>query len=56
MFTLYNLFRFIAHCAEQTLDVYLWATTEHRTNVPELAQEDDGKTIIVDQQNCCVGG
>ncbi|XP_046645877.1 protein adenylyltransferase Fic-like [Daphnia pulicaria] len=51
--------RFIAHCAEHTLDVYLWATTEHRTSIAELAQEgqeDDGKTIIVDQQNCCVGG
>ncbi|XP_057369297.1 protein adenylyltransferase Fic-like [Daphnia carinata] len=48
--------RFIAHCAEQTLDVYLWATTEHRTSIAELAQEDDGKTIIVDQQNCCMGG
>jgi Fic family protein len=56
---LFSSCRFIAHCAEQTLDVYLWATTEHRTSIAELAQEgqeDDGKTIIVDQQNCCVGG
>jgi len=43
--------RFIGHCAEQTLDVYLWATTEHGSNVPELAQEDDGKTIIVAQHD-----
>ena len=48
--------RFIAASAEQTLDVYLWATTEHRTSIPELAQEDDGKTIIVDQNSSCMGG
>lgn len=47
--------RFIAQCAEQTLDVYLWATAEHGQNVPELAQEDDGKTIILENQECCVG-
>ena len=46
--------RFIAQCAEQTLDVYLWATTDQGTSIPALAQEDDGKTIIVDQHDCDV--
>lgn len=41
--------RFIAQCAEQTLDVYLWATTERDSEIPALTQESDGKIIIVDQ-------
>ena len=44
--------RFIAQCAEQTLDVYLWATTDRGSDVPALAQEDDGKTIIVGAHDC----
>lgn len=29
--------RFIADCTEQTLDLFLWATSEFSTEVPALA-------------------
>jgi len=43
--------RFIAQCAEQTLDVYLWATSTSEPAPSDLPQlEDDGRTIIVQHQ------
>ncbi|CAL4081086.1 unnamed protein product [Meganyctiphanes norvegica] len=33
-------FRFIAHCTEKTVDVYLWATKEH---LPEIEQNTEEK-------------
>ncbi|XP_008543318.1 protein adenylyltransferase Fic [Microplitis demolitor] len=44
--------RFIAECTEQTLDLFLWATTEFSKQVPALSQEtlmkDRHRTIILD--------
>lgn len=31
--------RFIAECTEQTLDLFLWATTTYSQQVPALSQE-----------------
>lgn len=32
--------RFIAECTEQTLDLFLWATTEFSKQVPALGQDN----------------
>ncbi|KAH0539696.1 protein adenylyltransferase Fic [Cotesia glomerata] len=46
--------RFIAECTEQTLDLFLWATTEFSKQVPALSQEslmrDRDRTIILDDE------
>jgi hypothetical protein len=39
--------RFIAECAERTLDLYLWATKEFSTEIPALSG-DSGRTIILE--------
>lgn len=46
--------RFIAECTEQTLDLFLWATTEFSKQVPALSQEsiirNRHRTIILDDE------
>ncbi|XP_015609984.1 adenosine monophosphate-protein transferase Fic isoform X2 [Cephus cinctus] len=47
--------RFIAECTEQTLDLFLWATSEFSRQVPALSQdsllpEDNHNTIILDHE------
>ncbi|XP_043278497.1 protein adenylyltransferase Fic isoform X2 [Venturia canescens] len=46
--------RFIAECTEQTLDLFLWATSEFSRQVPALGQEtlvrDKRSTIIIDDE------
>ncbi|XP_012276045.1 adenosine monophosphate-protein transferase FICD homolog isoform X2 [Orussus abietinus] len=46
--------RFIAECTEQTLDLFLWATSEFSKQVPALGQEslmpDNHNTIVVDEE------
>lgn len=48
--------RFIAECTEQTLDLFLWATSEFsRQETPALSQEtlftEDHNTIILDDES-----
>ncbi|XP_059485970.1 protein adenylyltransferase Fic [Neocloeon triangulifer] len=44
--------RFVADCAERTLDLYLWATSEFNAQIPALAgNQEDYKAIIVDNDN-----
>lgn len=44
--------RFIAECTEQTLDLFLWATSEFSRQVPALSQEilftEEHNTIVVE--------
>lgn len=44
--------RFIAGCTEQTLDLFLWATTEFSKEVPALSQDsimrNRHRTIVLD--------
>lgn len=45
--------RFIAECTEQTLDLFLWATTEFSKEVPALSQNSiikdrHHRTIVLD--------
>ncbi|KAL6256369.1 hypothetical protein P5V15_012485 [Pogonomyrmex californicus] len=42
--------RFIAECTEQTLDLFLWATSEFSRQVPALSQE----TLFTDRQNTII--
>ncbi|XP_063990942.1 protein adenylyltransferase Fic [Diachasmimorpha longicaudata] len=46
--------RFIAECTEQTLDLFLWATTEFSKEVPALSQDslmrDRHRTIVLDPE------
>ncbi|XP_015112182.1 protein adenylyltransferase Fic [Diachasma alloeum] len=46
--------RFIAECTEQTLDLFLWATTEFSKEVPALSQEslmrNRHRTIVLDPE------
>lgn len=39
--------RFIAESTEQTLDLFLWATTEYATEVPAI--DSAARTIIVEE-------
>ncbi|KAF4522199.1 hypothetical protein B566_EDAN007349 [Ephemera danica] len=39
--------RFIAECAERTLDLYLWATSEFSTQIPALSGDTE-RTIILE--------
>lgn len=39
--------RFIAECTEQTLDLFLWATSEFSRQVPALSQE----TLFTEKHN-----
>lgn len=45
--------RFIAECTEQTLDLFLWATSEYSRQVPALGQDsffpETTKTIITEE-------
>ncbi|XP_031825316.1 FIC domain protein adenylyltransferase [Nomia melanderi] len=45
--------RFIAECTEQTLDLFLWATSEYSRQVPALGQDsffpETAKTIITEE-------
>ncbi|XP_071650066.1 protein adenylyltransferase Fic isoform X2 [Temnothorax longispinosus] len=47
--------RFIAECTEQTLDLFLWATSEFSRQVPALSQEtlftEKHNTIILEDDN-----
>lgn len=47
--------RFIAECTEQTLDLFLWATSEFSKQVPALSQDsisrDKQNTIILDDDD-----
>ncbi|XP_032668165.1 protein adenylyltransferase Fic [Odontomachus brunneus] len=47
--------RFIAECTEQTLDLFLWATSEFSRQVPALSQEtlfmERHNTIILEDEN-----
>ncbi|XP_011169244.1 protein adenylyltransferase Fic [Solenopsis invicta] len=47
--------RFIAECTEQTLDLFLWATSEFSRQVPALSQEtlftERHNTIILEDNN-----
>lgn len=42
--------RFIAECTEQTLDLFLWATSEFSRQVPALTQE----TLFTEKHNTIV--
>lgn len=42
--------RFIAECTEQTLDLFLWATSEFSRQVPALSQE----TLYTERQNTII--
>ena len=46
--------RFIAECTEQTLDLFLWATSEYSRQVPALSQDsllkESQRTIIIDDE------
>ncbi|KAL0112398.1 hypothetical protein PUN28_012031 [Cardiocondyla obscurior] len=42
--------RFIAECTEQTLDLFLWATSEFSREVPALSQE----TLFTDKHNTII--
>ncbi|KAK2585774.1 hypothetical protein KPH14_010382 [Odynerus spinipes] len=42
--------RFIAECTEQTLDLFLWATSEFSRQVPALSQD----TLNTDKQNTII--
>lgn len=42
--------RFIAECTEQTLDLFLWATTEFSRQVPALSQE----TLFTERHNIII--
>lgn len=42
--------RFIAECTEQTLDLFLWATSEFSREVPALSQE----TLFTEKHNTIV--
>ncbi|GLH10182.1 Protein adenylyltransferase Fic [Gryllus bimaculatus] len=44
-------FRFIAESAEQTLDLFLWATSEYATEIPAIEQYHHSRTIIIDDEN-----
>ena len=47
--------RFIAECTEQTLDLFLWATSEFSKQVPALSQDtfakDRQSTIILNEDD-----
>ncbi|XP_015184588.1 PREDICTED: adenosine monophosphate-protein transferase FICD homolog isoform X2 [Polistes dominula] len=47
--------RFIAECTEQTLDLFLWATSEFSRQVPALSQDtlftEKQNTIILEDEN-----
>lgn len=47
--------RFIAECTEQTLDLFLWATSKFSQQVPALSQEtlftEKHNTIILDDKS-----
>lgn len=46
--------RFIAECTEQTLDLFLWATSEYSRQVPALSQDsllkEKRTTIVLDDE------
>lgn len=42
--------RFIAECTEQTLDLFLWATSEFSRQVPALSQE----TLFTEKRNTVI--
>lgn len=42
--------RFIAECTEQTLDLFLWATSEFSKQVPALSQD----SVSIDKQNTII--